>query len=223
MTLSFVRTSIAVALVALLAACGGKASFEVRGTVTGLAYPGLKLVNGDQTIEPVPAAGNIGSISDVTFAFPKSIDYGTTYDVKIAEKPLQVGQTVAEKYFPQHQTCELINGTDTAGRLAEINVIVQCVINTFAVGGKVKGLTKEGLVLINGSSGQNPVTPVAPTPPATATPDVVYAFANVRYNTTYGVSIFKQPTGQICSIDSGVMPSGTMGDAAVSNIDITCI
>ncbi|MES3022565.1 MAG: hypothetical protein V4857_13375 [Pseudomonadota bacterium] len=225
MTLSFVRTSIAVALVAALAACGGKASFEVRGTVSGLAYPGLKLVNGDQSVEPVPAAGSIGAANEVAFVFPKSIDYGTTYDVRIADKPLAVGQTVAEKFFPLHQTCELINGADTAGRLAAIHVSVQCTINAYAVGGTVKGLTKDGLVLINGTTGgQRVVNHVAPTAPATAAPDVTYSFANaVTYNTTYGVSILTQPTGQTCSFDNEATRTGTMGDAPVLNINITCV
>lgn len=42
----------------------------------------------------------------------------------------------------------------------------------------------------------------------------------VPYGQTYGVVVVTQPTGAFCTVAN---PSGTMGDAAVTNINITCV
>jgi hypothetical protein len=205
---SLVRTGIAAALVAILAACGGKESFTVRGTITGLAYGGLELVNGSETIHPAAGA--------TTFAFETELPYGATYDVKIPEEPLVPPNTVPVKKNPLHQDCKVSNGADTAGRLAAINVIVTCTTNTYSIGGIVTGLTTDGLVVINGSSQQRAISK----PGAGTTGDYTYLFTSpIAYGTSYGVTVFKQPTGQNCVVSNA---TGIMGDAPVGNINIHC-
>lgn len=189
---SFLRPVAALALALGLAACGGSESFVVKGTVDGQAYDGLVLTNNGVDL-PI-AKGT------PTFSFPGSLEYGETYNVLV-------------KTNPPHQTCEANPNfnADTAGRMATINVPVRCVINAYTVGGKITGLTTEGLVLTNGTTGGT----IAVVKDAT-----VFVFAApVAFDQSYGVTILKQPTGQTCTITNGV---GVMGDAKVENIQVTC-
>ena len=186
----FVRFVVAAAIAAGLAACGGKAQFEIQGTVENLKYPGLVLTSNGQTVS-VPA-------NATTFKFGSTIDYGTTYKVTVQTQPA-------------HQNCLVGNSTDTAGRQAAINVFVSCTMNSYAIGGTISGLTVDGLVLINGSN-----STVAPLKGSTS-----YTFfgAAVDYGNTYGVTVLKQPPGLHCTVAN---QTGTMGEAAVTNINVTC-
>ncbi|NHZ82372.1 hypothetical protein F2P44_24265 [Massilia sp. CCM 8695] len=201
MKLSVLRHSLLLALVAGLSACGGKATFPVEGTIENLKYSGLVLSNvgmQDLTVEA----------KATTFRFPNTIEYGVPYDVQVKTSAL-------------HQKCTWDNGKDNAGRQASISVIIKCIDNAFSIGGAVKALgadggartyTGEGLVLINGSSDKYAV-------PKDAT---AYKFAGATtFGTSYGVSVFKQPDGgkYACTVERGV---GEMGDADITNIDVTC-
>ena len=204
---SFMRPALALALALGLAACGGtdKAMFTVGGTVGGLQYPGLVLTtNGaDLSVAPPATAG-----STVKFEFPKQIEYGDQYNVQIKQQPLhQTCQTLDD---PTH---EFANNRDTAGRLAQIDVIVNCFINQFTIGGKISGLTADGLILANGSTGGT----VAPAKEAT---EYTFGSNTVPYGVTYGVTVLQHPTGQVCQVANG---TGTMGDANVTNIDVSCV
>lgn len=189
---SFMRPALALALVVGLSACGGKASFTVGGIIDRLAYPGLVLANGSDTVAPEATA--------TTFAFAKGVDYGTSYDVTV-------------KTQPAHQTCAIPNGKDTAGRLATINILVSCSTNAYAIGGTVTGLTAEGLVLTNGSTGGTLVV---------LKDSTTFTFLNnpVTYGNTFGVTVLTQPAGLSCSVANGTR---TMGDAAVTDIAVTCV
>ena len=198
----FRRPALALALLAgvALAACGGKAMFTVGGvfekdsSYPGLIYSGLVLSNGGSTVS-VPAGAT-------TFAFANQIGYGETYNVVASTQPL-------------HQSCVVANPSDTAGRMAAIGIVVQCSLNSFPVGGTVTGLTVDGLVLINGSNG-------AVTVNASTTTDLpTFTFANVFYNVAYGVSVLTQPPGLTCTV--GPKGTGVMGDAAVTDITVSCV
>ena len=189
---SFLRPTLALALAAGLTACGGTATFGINGTVTGQAYPGLVLINNGVEL-PI-------AMGTTTFSFPGSLEYGDAYKVTV-------------KTSPPHQTCESDPryNEGTAGRTAAINVPVQCIINAFSVGGKITGLTTEGLILTNGTTGGT----INVVKDAT-----VFVFATkVPFDQSYGVTVLKHPTGQTCSVTNGV---GIMGDAAVENIQVTC-
>ena len=179
-------------LAAALAACGGKASFTVGGTISGLSNPGLVLqVNGGETVT-VPAGAT-------SFSFPNTLSYGTQYEVKV-------------KTQPDHMTCTPQNGLGSAGRTATINVVVVCSQNTYALGGKIVNLKGTGLVLINGSSnGQLSVAKEA----------TEFSITGIPVGTAYGLSVLKQPTepAQVCSITNA---TGVMGDADRMNVVVTC-
>lgn len=189
---SSLRPALALALALGLSACGGSASFSVNGTVFGQEYPGLVLTNNGTDL-PI-------AVGTTTFSFPGSLEYGDTFDVQV-------------KTNPPHQTCEPDKrfSTGTAGRTASINVPIGCRVNTFSLGGKITGLTTDGLVLINGTTG--------------GTVGIIkgaagFAFpVQVAYGQSYGVTILTQPTGQTCVVSNGI---GVMGDAMVENIEVTC-
>lgn len=202
---SLMRPALVLALALGLASCGGKAGFTVAGTVAGLQYKGLVLTtNGmdlavDAAPPPVPPAT---TITTVNFSFPNQISYGDVYDVKVKQQPL-------------HQTCGPVSAvlaTDTAGRLAQINIPFTCGLNSYAIGGSVSGLTADGLVLANGSTGGSVTV---------AKDAAAFTLAPVTFGVTYGVTVQTQPTGLVCSVDS--KGTGVMGDAAVTDIGVTCV
>jgi hypothetical protein len=149
----------------------------------------------------------------VRFAFPDKLEYGDTYDVRVL-------------VHPAHQFCEPVaptdglyaNNADTAGRLRTIDIAISCEISEYTVGGTITGLTGAGLVLANGSTGGTYTAETPKNPPAT-TP-IAYELPPVKFGTTYGVTVSKQPAGQVCTVAN---PTGTMGDAKVQNVNVTCV
>lgn len=132
-----------------LAGCGGKSSFTITGTVSGLKNPGLQLANGDDVIS-VP-------VDSTSFSFPKQVEYGDSY-------------TVVVKTQPQYMTCTPLSQTGTAGRTESITLAITCTQNTHTLYVTVTGLTAEGLQLINGSSGMQTVTVASPSTSFTGIP-----------------------------------------------------
>ncbi|AQR71544.1 hypothetical protein BZG29_26870 [Janthinobacterium sp. LM6] len=131
MKLSCLRPLAALLLTLGLAACGGKASYEVGGTISGLNNEGLILANGSDIL-PVPAG-------KTNFTFVKRIDYGTDYNITFNKQPA-------------HMTCSISGGSGSAGHYISISAAVTCQQNRYTVGGTISGLTVDGLVLINGST-----------------------------------------------------------------------
>ena len=128
---SCLRPLAALLLTVGLAACGGKASYDVSGTISGLNNAGLVLANGGDTVSPPVGA--------TTFTFPKRIDYGTDYNITV-------------KTPPAHMNCAVSGGTGSAGRYVSIQAAVNCQQNVYTVGGTISGQTVDGLVLGNGST-----------------------------------------------------------------------
>lgn len=186
-----------------LASCGGKASFPINGTVTGLQYDGLLLSTNGMDLKVAANA--------TAFSFPNSLSYGDVFKIVIAKQPA-------------HQTCSTISpltgydtSSDTAGRTAAINIAIGCSVNTYAIGGTVTGLSAGSLVLTNGTAGGT----ITIAPATVATDPVTYSFSTlVSYNTSYGVTVLTQPAGKVCTVSN---PTGVMGDAAVANINVNCV
>lgn len=131
MKLSCLRPIAALLLTLGLAACGGKASYDVSGTISNLNTNGLILANGGVNL-PI----NAGQTS---FTFAKRIDYGTDYNITVQQQPA-------------HMNCTISGGTGSAGHYLSIQAAVMCTQNTYTVGGTVSGLTADGLILINGNA-----------------------------------------------------------------------
>jgi hypothetical protein len=232
MKFSLARPALAVAIMATLASCGGgKATFPINVTVSGVKYPGLILsTNGqDVAINPPATDGQ-----DVTAVFPNQIEYGQTYEV-VPKGATVVNHAATGGALPKHQTCGPANYSlpyGTAGQLAKIDLLFVCVINTIPLGGTVKGLTGTGLVLANGSTTATvPVNPALDADQKPTGADVTVSMNPVAYGSTYGVTVLTQPTGQTCTVTGGANGTGggTMDDAAeaatngVSNLVVTCV
>ncbi len=212
MKFSLIRPASMLALALALASCGGGGddNYTVAGTVEGLQYPNLVLTNNGSDINVAPPAK---AGDPVSFSFPNKLEYGDTYSVSVKTNPL-------------HQTCVphpnfQLSTADTAGRLAVINARFVCAINDYTIGGTITGLTKDntGLVLANGST--TGTTAIQPTSTDTTAVSFEYRMAlEVPYGQTYGVTIVTQPVGRVCTVQN---PTGTMGDAAVTNININCV
>jgi hypothetical protein len=228
MKFSLARPALAIAIMATLASCGGgKATFPINVTVSGVKYPGLILsTNGqDVAINPPATAGQ-----DVTAVFPNPIEYGQTYEVA-PKGATVVNHAATGGAMPKHQTCGPANYSlpyGTAGQLAKIDLLFVCSVNSIALGGTVKGLTGTGLVLANGStSAPVLVNPALDADQKPTGADVTVSMNPVTYGATYGVTVLTQPTGQTCTVTGGA--SGTMDDAAeaatngVSNLVVTCV
>ena len=203
-----IRHALALALALTLSACGGgKATFTIAGTANNLQYGPLVLttngqdvsVNPDATVKPpiLDAATNPPPV--VQWQFAKQIEYGDVYNVSI-------------KANPPHQDCSVTQpfNTDSAGHLASINIPVSCSLQQHLLGGTITGLTADGLVLTNGS-----VTFAAPN----ATTGFTFGVP-VQFGDTYGVTVLSNPAGLACTVANG---AGTMGDADVSNVAVTCV
>ena len=130
MKLSCLRPLAALLLTLGLAACGGKASYDVSGTVSNLNNNGLILANGGEEL-PI-AAGQ------TSFTFKKRIDYGTDYNITFKQQPA-------------HMTCGISGGSGSAGHYINISAAVSCSQNTYSVSGTISGLTVDDLELINGN------------------------------------------------------------------------
>ena len=205
MTLTFMRPAIAVALALSLVACGGgKASFPIAGTVVGLSYPGLVLNTNGMDLAVAPQA--------TSFVFPNPLSYGEVYNVVVKSQPAHQACSVGA--FPN--AVVLNGGSDTAGRLATINIGVLCSLNSATVGGTITGLTSLGLQLTNGSTGGTGgiVSPLAGA--TTFTLPIL-----VPYGKSYGVTVLAQPADDICSVTAN--GTGVMGDNAIDNIVVACV
>lgn len=200
-----IRSAAALAVAAALAACGGssKEEYAVKGTVSGIVYTGAIIsTNGmDLALSPPSTPG-----ATINFEFPNKLEYGDEYNVVFKQEA-------------DNQSCgvssDFQNNRDTAGRLADINVTLVCVLDSYALKGKVIGLAADGLVIANGSNtGRLSIAKAE----NNATFD--YSMPAVSYGVTYSVTVETQPKGQTCTVANG---TGTMKAAEVTNIDITCV
>lgn len=223
MTLNFTRAAIALAIALGLAGCGGTASFPISGTIVGLSYNGLVLSTNGMELA-VPAPPDPSTSTSTSFAFPNSLSYGDVYNVVVKTQPAHQTCTVGSFVTPKGVV--LNSGSDTAGRLSTINIGVQCVLNSNTIGGTVKGLTSDGLVLINGSFGEQ----VAVAKPAAGVGDTTFTLPTpVPFGTSYGVTVYGQPDKDICTVTAN--GAGVMGDTPVpdpkavtdtSGVVVTC-
>jgi hypothetical protein len=202
MKLSYLNAIAALAMAALLSACGGSETYAVKGTVSGLNNSGLVLANGSDTVSVASGA--------TSFEFPNKVSYGTDYNITV-------------KTNPAHMTCTVSNGSASAGYTVEIAAVVTCAQNTYSLGGTFTGLTDDStatarsVVLLNGSTGGS-LTISSPTDDTGAGSFVFSSY--VADGTAYGVTVLTQPTGLTCSITNG---TGVMHEAAITNLVLTCV
>jgi 6-phosphogluconolactonase (cycloisomerase 2 family) len=167
---------------------GNPQSYTVGGTVSGLSGTGLVLKdNGGDSLN-VPANG--------TFSFVVELVPGTAYAVTVGTQPAG-------------QTCTVSNGSGTVSGANITAVTVNCVMNTYTVGGAVSGLSGAGLVLKdNGGDNLN------------VSSSGSFTFATALTNgTTYVVTVGTQPANQTCTVSNG---SGTVAGANINGVAVIC-
>lgn len=137
--------------------------------------------------------------ADGTFAFATALAGGAAYAVTVKTQPTTPSQT-----------CAVANGTGTVGAANVTNVAITCTTDTFTVGGTVSGLPAGTSVVLTNKGGDD----------LTVNADGGFTFAaKIASGATYEVAVKTQPTGGFCSVASG---SGSVTNAAISNVAITC-
>ncbi len=167
-------------------------AFAVGGTVSGLAGTGLTVLMNGKN--PVPIGAN-GPFTAAT------LGTGVGYSVTVGTQPTNPSQT-----------CLVANGTGTVGVAAVSNITITCATNSYGVGGTVSGLAGSGLQLQNGVAGA--AIPIAAN-------GAGQTYLSLPSNTPYNIMVKTQPTtpSQTCVVAN---PSGTVTNAAVTNVNVTC-
>ncbi len=191
---------------AVIASCGGGGSgggggggsnptYTVGGTVSGLAGSGLVLQNNGGNNLTVGASG--------AFTFSAALASGSSYAVTVLTQPSSPSQT-----------CSITSGgSGNVGSANVTSVQVTCVTNTYSVGGTVSGLDSSGLVLQNNGGNDLAIS---------ANGSFSFA-APVASGAGYAVTIKSQPNAgplQNCAVTNG---SGTVTNAAVASVTVTCV
>ncbi len=110
------------------------------------------------------------------------------------------------------QTCEVANGSGNLDSADITDVSVNCITDTFSVGGTVTGLTGNGLVLQNNNGDDLAIGANGPFTFDTPLAD----------GSDYMVTVLTQPgdPDQTCDVSNG---SGKLSGADVADITIMCI
>lgn len=169
---------------------------KVGGTVVALVGTGLVLtVNGgnDLAVGPPDAGGN------VTFSFPQTFPEGTTVTVAIKTQPSSPSQT-----------CAVSGGTAVLGSSDFTSVVVNCLKDSYTVGGSISGL--EGSIVLENNGGD----------PISLTANGDFAFTTpLESGDDYDVSVASHSAlpEQTCNLSNGM---GKVGSANITNVSVTC-
>jgi hypothetical protein len=166
----------------------------IRGSITGLSGAGAKLQNnGGDTLTLAPGA--------TSFAFPVQIRSGGTYAVSVLAQPSTPSQSCV-----LGAASGTVQGTDVS------SVTLTCTTQSLSLGGTVTGLVGSPLVLQNSNGDTVGITG-----------NGAFAFpVSIASGSMYAVTVKTQPTaGQVqsCVVANA---NGTMGAAAVTNVQVSC-
>lgn len=216
----YLRSCVALACAFSMTACGGSDNDMVLYvSVFGVTMPGLKLTNnGGPELAVAPGT----SIAQ----FPELVGADSNFDIEV------VGH-------PPNATCVPINGKGKTGSYSPNNISVVCTIKTYNLGGTIKGLSGNELILINGSDRKSfnaiannadqaftMTIPAVPAVPATADKPAIPAIpesGKVAEGNPYGVLIYKQPTTGTCKVGTVENSSVSTGIGIVPRDNVTSI
>jgi hypothetical protein len=214
MKFTFLRALAALALGLALSACGGKATYDVSGTISGLTNDGMILTNNGGDDISIPAGAT-------SFTFPHRASYGDNYDIEF--KLLADG---VNRAYPNHMTCVIGYNTGSAGHTVNINAQIVCQQATHNLGGTVIGMAgcpavtdaaPYCLTLVNGSTGGQ----LSIAKPADGSNNTAFTFSSqVKDGDSYGVTVLTQPPNMTCTVTNG---SGVMHTGDVGNVIVTCV
>ena len=167
-------------------------TFNVSGTVTGLSGTGLVLQDN--------AGDNLAVAANGTFKFATAVASGSGYLVTTLTNPSNASQT-----------CTVTNGSGNIAGADVTNVAVNCVTNTYTVGGTVAGLSGTGFVLQNNGGNDLAVTANG----------AFHFTTEIQSGQTYAVTVKTQPgaPNQACVVTGG---TGTVMAGNVVSVSVNC-
>src|ERR1700722_4988762 len=173
----------------VVAGCGGSnpPNEQLSGSISGLTQSGLVVEFNGMSFPAVAGA------TSLQFGL---VTAGNSYAVTVTAQPTQ-------------ETCTVTNGNGTMPTAA-VTVPIDCVLNTYYIGGSITGLTDPGLVLLNNGGDSTAVKPNA----AAFTMNTA-----VTSGGAYAITIKSQPYGETCTLGS---PSGADVLAAVTTVTVQC-
>ncbi len=166
--------------------------FTVGGRVNDYRGSGLVLrLNG---------GNGLAVASNGSFTFPAAIPSGSPFEVSVAVQPSNPAQT-----------CTPNPATGRVGAGPVTNIVVNCAVNTYRVGGTVQGLAPGNAVVLRLNGGAT----------VRVESDGAFSFAGVPSGSSYAVDVATRPANpsQSCSLTN---QSGTVGAADVANIAVVC-
>ncbi len=162
--------------------------FIVGGVASGVSGGGLVLALGQDTV-PIASNG--------PFTFPGALEAGASYDVTVASRP-----------SAPSQSCTVTGGTGVI-ETHVTGIRVDCVTDSFTVGGTISGTKAPGLTLsLNGAES---LAPPGDGPFTFPTPLVDGA--------TFLVTVSSHPPDQLCGVAKG---AGALAGANVTQVTVTC-
>ncbi len=182
--------------VTIVCATKTSAMDAIGGSVTGLLGSGLVLQ--DNGGDNLAVAGNGG------FTFATSLPSGMPYGISVLTPPIN-----------PYQDCAIANGTGTTAASDITNVVVSCKTNpnpAYAIGGTITGITGSGAVVLQDNARDS----------LTVTTDGSFQFATpIPSGSSYSVtaSSIAAQQSETCAFTNA---SGTVGNAAVTDIAIAC-
>ena len=177
--------------------------YKVNGVINGLSGSGIVL---QDQFSATPIAITDTGNNTASFEMNTTLIDGTRYWINVSSQPS----------FP-YQQCTSNNNFSTLNG-ADANIVFNCVdTGTFSIGGRVSGLTGNGLILQNNagddltinSNGSNLV-------------DFTFASA-LPENQQYEITILQQPTNpsETCSVQQDD-PFATYASENITNVFINC-
>ena len=163
--------------------------YTIGGRVTGLASgKTLVLHNGTD---------DLALTQNGDFTFATAIASGTGYTVTVKTQPLG-------------ELCTVSDGSGTVSNANVMTVGIDCVAESFSVGGLVSGLGQNKTLVLRNNGGND----------LSLTQNGSFTFtAPIVSGGSYAVSVAAQPSGQICSVSNG---GGNVLADAISNVSVTC-
>lgn len=169
-------------------------TYTVSGTVSGLSsgFAGNQVTLFNNSSDPITVAAN------GTFTFSTPVAYRSNYAVTVGTQP-------------NNDVCTVSNSSAAMGAGNVNNVAVICTPLGYALGGTVSGVAPNGqLTLVNNNNLRDAMT----------VGNGSFEFTmRIAVGATYQVSVNQQPTGQQCTLTGN---SGTMGNAAVTSVNVVC-
>ena len=165
-------------------------TYTVNGTLAGLGA-GKRVTLQNNGADEVMFTGN------GVLTFRTALPALSTYDVTVSAQP-------------EGQTCTVVNGRGTVGAGNVNGVGIQCVDNSYAVGGTVSGLGNGNTLNLQNNGGDTLVV--------SGNGSFSFAAAVVTGG-VYSVAVAAQPQLQICTVSDG---SGSVAGTNITNVLVSC-